>query len=139
MSLFSLVLAATGASGAAMPDSVVMALVKDLGAAEKGTVLCLTIDGKDPSDQVLSKIRVQNSAYVAGSKCRVQQGVLRHTTNKKRGISVSFLDFKIAGNGYATARIATYAGPLAGGVWTTRLKLVGKTWSVESTKNNIIF
>ena len=116
-----------------------MALVKDMGAAEKGTVLCLYIDEKDPTDQLLSKIRAQNSAYVAASKCRMKQGLLRHTTSNKRGVSVSFFDFKIAGNGHATVRISSYAGPLAGGVWTTKLKFVNKTWSVDSTKNDVIY
>ena len=139
MSFLSLVIAATAASGGAMPDSAVMALVKDAGVAEKGTVLCLTIDGKDPSDQILSKIRTQNGAYVAGSKCRMKQGVLRHISNKKRGVRISFFDFRITSNGRATARIASYAGPLAGGSWTARLKLVGKTWAVESAKNNVIY
>lgn len=139
MLFLSLLVTASAASATPMPQSVAVAIAKDIGHSEKGTVLCLSIDGRDPTQQTLSKISAHAKGYVPSSSCGVKDGSLRHRATNKVGISMSFSNFKMKRDGHATVRVSSYAGPLAGGVWTTNLKLADGVWSVESTKNDVIY
>ena len=139
MPILSLLMATSIATSGSFPDSAVVALVKDIGAGQDGTIFCLRIDGKDPSKALISKIRATSASFRPSSECKSKNNAIRHTPTGKRAAQIWLSDFRLTDKNRAKANISSYAGPLAGGHWSAKLKLVGGVWTVEATRNDVIY
>src|SRR6478672_3705275 len=139
MPIFSLLMATSIAASGSFPDSAVVALVQDIGAGQDGTILCLRVDGKDPSKALISKIRATSTSFRPGSECKSKNNAIRHTPTGKRAAQIWLSDFRLTDKNRAKAKISSYAGPLAGGHWSTKLRLVEGVWTIEATRNEVIY
>ena len=139
MPIFSLLMASSLAASGSFPDSAVIAIAKDIGAAKDETILCLRIDGKDPSRALVSKIRAASASFRPGSECKSKNNAIRHTPTGKRAAQIWVSDFRLTDKNRAKAKISSYAGPLAGGHWSAKLRLVDGVWTIEATRNDVSY
>ena len=121
----------TGCQSAA-PDQAAIAVILH-SPPHPRLASCLSISGKDPSQEVLSALRKAGRRVDAKSTCsEVGWGVV--TPAKDRAAFVSIDGFTRVVPWRATAELSTHSGPLSGSTWRVKLKRSGGAWVVVSTE-----
>lgn len=128
------------ASQSEFPASAVLAIAKRLAESPQvGQSYCLSVDGKNLSVALLEGVKSHLSSVVPDSECSTSNNQVSHVPSGNSAVRVYLSRFQELDATRAHASMQTYAGPLAGGRWSVKLKLAGKQWVVEALENELIY
>jgi hypothetical protein len=127
--------AAVGASGGVPPGAAQVVLEKEISDASSKTVLCVQIDGSDPSAALLRKLQRPDRTVVVGSECHVADSVQRpsyHVPTGRPAFLLSVSDIHWLSSSTIEVRAERFYHPKNGTFCTARLRHVGGHWELVS-------
>jgi len=127
--------AAVGASGVVPPGAAQVVLQKEISDASSKTVLCVQIDGTDPSAALPRKLQRHDRTVVVGSECHVADSVQSPSYHVPTGRPAFLLG--VSGTHWLSSstievRAERYYHPKYATVCAARLRHVGSHWELVS-------
>ena len=135
----ALVLACLAFDAAAyFPTGAALAIMERAANKQSDESFCISVDGRAPSAVFLRELRKRFPRAAPDADCRIVHGAVVNRTNGEPAAQVALSDFRADSPTHATAKLTTYAGPLAGSWRTVTLVLVDGHWQVEDIRLDII-
>jgi len=101
----------------------------------KSDIVCISIDGSDPSTSLLATIRKSLPQAVPASECSKPDRYVVHKSSGRHATIVSVSDFTLTSSTTATADYSVNSGPLAGNWYIAKFRLTRGTWELMAVES----
>jgi hypothetical protein len=119
------------------PSDALLQLITRNAKNFKSEVVCISVDGTDPSPRILATIKKSLPQAAPASECSKPDRYVVHKPSGRHATIVSASNFEQISPVTATADYSVNSGPLAGNWFIARFRLTNGTWKLVALERNM--